>query len=66
MSSVTATPPARVSPPKPAPAPARHADAAAEKHVEKETKSAKPIAGVQSVSPTPTHAAKGNKVDNLA
>jgi hypothetical protein len=64
MSSVTATPPARVSPPKPAPA--RHADAVAEKHVEKETKSAKPVAGVQSVSPTPTHAAKGNKVDNLA
>jgi len=64
MSSVTATPAARVSPPKPAPV--RHADAVAEKHVEKEAKSAKPVAGVQSVSPTPTHAAKGNKVDNLA
>ena len=64
MSSITATSPARVSAPKPAPA--RHADPVAEKHVAQETKSAKPVAGVQSVSPTPTHAAKGNKVDNMA
>ncbi len=64
MSSITATPPARVSAPKPAPV--RHADAASEKPVAHDTKPTKPVAGVQSVSPTPTHAAKGNKVDNLA
>jgi len=64
MSSITATPPARVSAHKPTPV--RHADPAPEKQAAPETKSNKPVAGVQSVSPTPTHAAKGNKVDNMA
>jgi hypothetical protein len=64
MSSITAIPPARVSAPKPTPT--RQADAAPEKHAAQETKQAKPVAGVQSVSPTPAHADKGNKVDNRA
>ena len=64
MSSITATPPARVSAPKPAPV--RQADPAPEKQAAQETKPNKPVAGVQSVSPTPTHADKGNKVDNRA
>jgi hypothetical protein len=64
MSSITATPPARVSAPNSTPV--RHAEAAPEKHAAQETKQAKPVAGVQSVSPTPAHADKGNKVDNRA
>jgi|APCry1669189000_1035189.scaffolds.fasta_scaffold437161_1 hypothetical protein len=64
MSSITATPPARVAAPKPATV--RNPDSTNAKHVEPEMKPAKPVAGIQSVSPTPTHAAKGNKVDNLA
>ena len=64
MSSITATPSARV--PAPKPAPVRQADPAPEKQAAQETKPNKPVAGVQSVSPAPTHADKGNKVDNRA
>jgi hypothetical protein len=64
MSSITATPSARVAPPKPTPV--RNEDTAGEKHVAQETKSAKPVVGIQSITPAPTHADKGNKVDNLA